>query len=296
MRLGLWLRAARLRTLALSILVVGVSSALAYRVGAFDGWIALLLGITMGLLQVLSNFANVLGDSLHGIDGADRQGPSRAVQAGSLRPTAMRRAMFWVGGVALTTGTMVVLYAFYGQWARLLGVFGLGLVGIWGAVAYAYGSKPYGHAGWGDLSVIIFFGLLGIGCCFFLYTGYIDWGIGYVGYAMGSGAAVVLHLNNWRDIATDLAAGKRSWAGRLGRRGSVWYYRFLVISVVGALCGYTALFGGSWVWLWGVLLWGIVAGMVGERTSSARLDRQLAYTIVAKVVLWAVFSAQLVYI
>jgi 1,4-dihydroxy-2-naphthoate octaprenyltransferase len=51
---------------------------------------------------------------------------------------------------------------------------GLGLLAIIAAIAYTVGNKPYGYIGLGDLSVFIFFGLLGVAGTFFLHTGFID--------------------------------------------------------------------------------------------------------------------------
>ncbi len=39
---------------------------------------------------------------------------------------------------------------------------GLGVLAIVAAIAYTMGSKPYGYVGLGDVSVFIFFGLLGV--------------------------------------------------------------------------------------------------------------------------------------
>ena len=290
-----WIRAARLRTLPLSLSVVAVASALAHLAGAFDWVLAILLTSTVILLQVLSNFANDVGDSLHGIDHAGREGPVRVVQGGLIRPRAMRVAMFVVGMGAFVLGVCLLVYAFYGAWAWLLFFLVLGLLALWAAVAYAYGRRPYGHAGWGDLSVFIFFGLLGVGGSFFLYTRLVDGAVLCVAYAFGACAVAVLHLNNWRDRVADAAASKYSLAVRLGPAGSLWYYRGLLFSVLVALVGYTLLARGAWWWLGVLPFWGYAIVVVRVSTLPRRLNQQLRYMVFLTVALAVVLIAGWLY-
>jgi 1,4-dihydroxy-2-naphthoate octaprenyltransferase len=46
--------------------------------------------------------------------------------------------------------------------------------------------------------------------------------------AMGSLVTAILVVNNLRDIASDLAAGKRTLAVRIGRRATRWEYTVLI--------------------------------------------------------------------
>ena len=79
------LKAARLRTLPLSVAGIITGSALAFREDPYAfrweifGW-ALLTTI---LFQVLSNFANDYGDGVKGTDNEHRIGPTRALQSGT---------------------------------------------------------------------------------------------------------------------------------------------------------------------------------------------------------------------
>lgn len=76
--LNIWIRAARLRTLPLSVSGVILGGAAAASEGAFRPAVFALSVLTALLLQILSNFANDYGDYTHGTDGAavsGRAGP-----------------------------------------------------------------------------------------------------------------------------------------------------------------------------------------------------------------------------
>ena len=92
-----WLHAARLRTLPLSVSGIIVGTGLAALLGAFDGLIFSLALLTTIGFQVLSNFANDLGDSQKGTDNAQRVGPARAIQSGQLTAAQMKKDALYFG-------------------------------------------------------------------------------------------------------------------------------------------------------------------------------------------------------
>ncbi|MFN5442561.1 MAG: UbiA family prenyltransferase, partial [Flavobacteriia bacterium] len=104
-----WLHAARLRTLPLSVSGIIVGTGLAALLGAFDGLIFSLALLTTIGFQVLSNFANDLGDSQKGTDNAQRVGPARAIQSGQLTAAQMKKGMWLVGFLSL----FAALYLIY---------------------------------------------------------------------------------------------------------------------------------------------------------------------------------------
>ena len=122
----------------------------------------------------------------------------------------------------------------YENLSDLLAFAGLGILAIVAAITYTVGAKPYGYMGLGDISVLVFFGLLGVGGTYYLQTHSIDSHI--ILPAMGSGllASAVLNINNLRDIEQDAKAGKNTLAVRLGAyKGRV--YHCILLSVA-ALC------------------------------------------------------------
>ena len=165
-----WLGAARLRTLPLAVSTMAMGHTLAYMDGAHDGRITILSILTAVFLQVLSNFSNDYGDSIHGADSSERQGPSRMVQSGVISLSQMKRAMNIMAILSLCTGILLIWVALDGWMMRILFLI-LGCLAIWAAINYTAGDRPYGYSGKGDISVFIFFGLITVVGSYFLQTG-----------------------------------------------------------------------------------------------------------------------------
>ena len=115
-----WLEACRLRTLPLSLSCILMGTFLAADKGYFRLEIFLLAVSTTVLLQILSNLANDYGDSIHGADNVDRQGPSRTVQKGSISKNEMKKAMFLFSGLSFLSGVSLLYITFQDQLVYLL--------------------------------------------------------------------------------------------------------------------------------------------------------------------------------
>ena len=241
MNVKVWLQAFRLRTLPLALSSILMGGFLAAAVGAFQWSIFLLCISTTILLQVLSNLANDYGDSINGADHSDRKGPSRAVQSGVISARQMKVAVIIFVLLSLASGILLLLISFGWDWNALLFFFGLGIVSIAAAIAYTVGKKPYGYAGLGDLSVLIFFGIVGVMGSYYLFAKNISWSLILPALSCGFFAIGVLNINNIRDIESDLAAGKFSIPVRIGREKAILYHWFLLIGGVGAAIVYMTL-------------------------------------------------------
>jgi 1,4-dihydroxy-2-naphthoate polyprenyltransferase len=241
-----WLEAARLRTLPLAFSGIILAAFLAKSKGFFSLQIFIWTLITTILLQVLSNFANDYGDTQNGADLADRVGPARTVQSGAILPAQMLKGIYCVGFLALLSGFTLLYYAFGGFYnIYFAGFLGLGLMAIVAAYTYTAGSKPYGYAGLGDISVFIFFGLVGVLGTLFLFTK--SFTIGDILPAMASGAlaAGVLNINNIRDIESDKNASKITIPVRLGRKNALLYHAALICFSMLCMSTYVYLQGGK---------------------------------------------------
>lgn len=213
----LWLQAARLRTLPLAMASVGMGAVAAAAQGAFRLDVLLWSMITTLFLQVLSNFANDYGDSVHGADHAGRVGPERLVASGRLSAASMRGAMYTMAACALVSGVILLLVSMGSMMkASFVVMLLLGILAIAAAITYTAGRKPYGYAGLGDASVLVFFGWIGVGGSYFLHSSIWSPQVLFAATAVGLMAAGVLNLNNIRDIGSDLKAGKHTLAARLG--------------------------------------------------------------------------------
>lgn len=212
---------------------------LALRADAFRWDIFLLCVLTTIFLQILSNLANDYGDSVHGADSADRKGPSRAVQSGVITAQQMRRAIIVFSSLSLAAGVILLFVSFGFNWKAILFFLALGLLSIGAAVTYTVGRKPYGYLGLGDLSVLVFFGLVGVLGSYYLFTKFLSWAEVLPAISMGLLSVAVLNVNNIRDIDSDRKAGKFSIPVRVGRRNAVRYHWSILLLAVLLLILYT---------------------------------------------------------
>lgn len=245
-----WLQAFRLRTLPLALTSIGMGSFLAFSYGKFELMVLLLSILTTVLLQILSNLANDYGDAVSGID-KERIGELRTVQTGTITQKQMLRAIWIFVVLSLLSGLSLLYVAFFSNnqgkaWQYFFSFLGLGLLAIVAAITYTVGKKPYGYVGLGDLSVLIFFGWVGVIGSFFLHTKAFEWDLFLPATACGLFAVAVLNLNNIRDIETDKKAGKNSIPVRLGRQKAVWYHYALLSSALLCAFAYALIHFSHW--------------------------------------------------
>jgi 1,4-dihydroxy-2-naphthoate octaprenyltransferase len=232
-----WLSAARLRTLPLALSSIIMGGFLAQRAGKFNLIVFLLACLTTILLQVLSNFANDYGDTQNGADLADRVGPTRAVQSGKISLKQMLVGIQLVGIASLFSGILLLYFAFGGFYSYLFWAFGgMGMLCIVAAYTYTAGKKPYGYIGLGDISVFIFFGIVGVAGSYFLYSQTVNSQIILPAISCGALASGVLNINNLRDINSDKTAGKITIPVRIGRANTIIYHwAILAVSILSTL-------------------------------------------------------------
>ncbi|MEM6643974.1 MAG: 1,4-dihydroxy-2-naphthoate octaprenyltransferase [Bacteroidota bacterium] len=223
-----WIMAFRPRTLPLAFAgwLVGVTLA-SYHVNI--SWsLALLTLLTAFLLQLLSNLANDYGDAVSGVDSDKRAGPDRMVQSGRISRKAMKRAMALFTFLCLISGLILVFKSFPENLTQSIFFIVLGLVGIAAAIKYTVGDNPYGYAGFGDLFVFVFFGIVLVGGTSYLQTKSLDWLSLLPAASMGAFSVGVLNVNNIRDISSDKKAGKNSIPVRIGKKSAVVYHAILL--------------------------------------------------------------------
>ncbi|GEM76088.1 1,4-dihydroxy-2-naphthoate polyprenyltransferase [Vibrio sagamiensis] len=225
--LSIWLDAARPKTLPLALVSILTGSVLAYANGQYSIVIAVMAFITATLLQVLSNLANDYGDTQKGTDNEQRIGPLRAMQSGAITSQQMQYAITFNIILTIISGLTLVLYAL-DSFESIVAFIGLGITAILASITYTMGKRPYGYVGLGDISVFIFFGLLGVAGTYFLHTGHLDPSLILPAIGCGLFAVAVLNINNMRDIENDRACGKRTMAVRLGQNKAKYYHLFLL--------------------------------------------------------------------
>ncbi|MDX1902859.1 MAG: 1,4-dihydroxy-2-naphthoate polyprenyltransferase [Thermonemataceae bacterium] len=244
-----WLKAFRLRTLPLALSSVGMGAVLAFSYQKFNSLIFGLSVLTTIFLQILSNLANDYGDAQSGVDNSEREGPSRAVQTGLISAKTMKKAIILFVLLSFLSG-LGLLYVSFAQSEHLILYFltflGLGVLAIIAAITYTIGKKPYGYIGLGDISVMAFFGWVGVLGSFFLYTRFLEISLILPATACGLLSVAVLNVNNIRDIESDKKAGKNSIPVRLGRNKAVAYH-YVILGMVYVFTSVYA-FLSHWEW------------------------------------------------
>lgn len=223
-----WIHAARLRTLPLSMSGIILGSFIAKWRLNLDGelwdWKIFALAILVTLLyQILSNFANDYGDGIRGTD-AKRVGELRAVAAGHITAAQMKIGVIVMAVLSLAATIALLYLAFLPDHLNSFYLFiVLGIASILAAIGYTVGKNPYGYYGLGDIFVFVFFGLVSVCGSYFLFTKSFSWDILLPATAVGLFSTAVLNLNNMRDIESDAASKKHTFALYLGFKKAMVY-------------------------------------------------------------------------
>ena len=238
MSLKVYIQAARLRTLPLAIAGTLTGNLLAYaESGYLNGSVFFLSMLTAILLQVLSNYANDYGDFKNGADSEERS--DRVMASGLLSESSMRLAIRILIALTLVCGISLLIAGVETLNTAFWVLLGLGILGIAAAYFYTAGKNPYGYAGFGDLSVFIFFGFLSVVGTYYLQTKTIESHIWWVAAAIGLLSVGVLNVNNIRDIASDTEKNKITLAVRLGYQKALVYQLVLLYGAVFLLTIYS---------------------------------------------------------
>lgn len=254
---------------------VGAASAVA---SGTPVWWRVIPALVVSLaLQVGVNFANDYSDGIKGTD-ADRVGPLRLVGSGLASPGSVKRAALVSLAVAGAAG--LVLAAVTTWW--LLGVGAAAMVAAW---TYTGGPRPYGYAGFGEVFVFVFFGLVATVGTEYVIGEEISLGGVVASLAVGSVACALLVVNNLRDREGDAASGKKTLAVRIGDSATRRFFVALV-GTTGVAVIATALTAGPFALL----------GLVGVAALASPMRMVLAGTQGRALieVLGAVGRAQLV--
>lgn len=229
-----WLSSFRLQTLPVAVSTILIANALAYWQGDFSFTIFLLTLLTAVLLQIVSNLANDYGDFVKNTDTVDRIGPKRAIQEGLITLSQLKFILFITVIIAIVSGIWLLLVATENA-EEFYFFLALGGAAIVAAITYTIGKKPYGYIGLGDLSVLIFFGFVGVLGGYYLQTNQI--GIWLVLPAMASGflSIGILNINNMRDYRQDKKAGKNTLVVKMGLSWAKAYQVNLLLTSLGFL-------------------------------------------------------------
>lgn len=214
-----WIGAMRLHTLPVSVAGVLTGGGCAAYYASFS-WLPFVICLAFAVCaQIVSNFANEYFDYRNGLDRKGREGFKRGVTEGDIKPKAMLWATMSLLAFTCLLGCTLIYWG--GLWLIPVGI----AIAIF-ALAYSTGPYPLSHHGWGEVAVIVFFGIVPV-----LFTTYVQtqsWAMLPVALplslAIGLMGANVLVVNNYRDMEDDRAVGKKTLAVRWGKKPMLALY------------------------------------------------------------------------
>ena len=212
----LWLAALRPKTLTASVAPVLVGTALsAFLGGELD--VPLVLTLTLPafiLVQIGTNLVNDAVDYTRGADTEERKGPRRLTQTGVVSPSVVHAT----GVACFALALMLMIPVFYRRGWLLAATL---LVSCAAGYAYTGGPYPLAYHALGDVTVVLFFGVVCVSVIRHVHDGkaLYDAPSTLAGLQVGVLAATLLVINNLRDSDTDRACGKRTLVVVVGQRG-----------------------------------------------------------------------------
>ena len=215
-----WLQACRVNSLAISTVAVGVGAAAALADGRWSG---LVVPAWLGavLIQAGTNLANVHYNYKSAAGSADSSGTawdpiasSAVVRSGRLSPALVRRGALACFAAGAVLGLAIAALA---GW-RILA---LGVPAVLAGWFYAAPPVRLAYRGLGVATVFVFMGPVMVLGTYYVAARAISPGAVAASIAVGLVAAGVMHTNDLRDYAGDVAHGKRTLAVRLGRARAI---------------------------------------------------------------------------
>lgn len=224
-----WWMAIRPRTLTMAIVPVVAGALVAWHEAAVFRPLAFLAALVSALaIQIGTNLLNDASDCEAGLDRPGRLGPPRVSAEGLATPVQVKRAAKIAFTLAALAG--LVCIAIGG-----VPIAAVGLASLLAGWAYSRGPAPISASAFGEVFVLLFFGVVAVGGTHYLMLEHASLLALLTGVAVGLPAAAVLLVNNHRDRAGDALNGRRTLAIRLGiGRTRALYVAMLVSAGLGA--------------------------------------------------------------
>jgi 1,4-dihydroxy-2-naphthoate octaprenyltransferase len=275
-----WKIAARVHTLPAAIVPVVVGSSLAEADGVFR-WDAFLYALVAALaIQVAANFANDVSDARRGADTIDRLGPPRMVALGRLTPKQMWTGVALALTVAAAAGIALAIIA--GPVILVIGV-----ISVLAMLGYVSGPIPYGYKGLGEVFVFVFFGVVATVGSRYVHDMTAPRSAWLLSIPIGMLVTAILVVNNYRDLETDRAAGKRTLAVIIGRERTRVLFAVLIYGAFPLIALFAMLDWTPFLTVFAALLAPYAMGpvrIIYRKTDGPALIRAL--TMTARLHLW----------
>ncbi len=281
--MSLLLVGTRPKTLPAAIVPVCVGVATIDNVEWSMWWKIVLAAIVSLCLQIAVNYANDYSDGIKGTDN-DRVGPMRLVGSGLVSAKIVQRAALLMLLVAGVAGLVLAMSS--SLWILLIGAGAM--IAAW---TYTGGPRPYGYAGFGEIFVFVFFGVVATVGTQFVVSQTTTLLSLVASCAVGALSCALLVVNNLRDIDGDALVGKRTLAVKMGDKATRFFFALLFLVAALSVIA-VAVMSQAWALL-GLI--GVGAGLPAVRsvlrgTSQSGLIAVLGQVGRAQLIFGVVFS------
>ncbi|MEE2808462.1 MAG: 1,4-dihydroxy-2-naphthoate octaprenyltransferase [Verrucomicrobiota bacterium] len=271
------LAATRPKTLMAAVLPVSLGATLAYSINESFNYILFTAVILSALcIQIATNLFNDVIDAKKGADTDQRIGPKRMTSSGTLPPQSLIIAGITFCFMAVTFSLPLIV-------TRGIPIVIIGVISLFLAYGYTGGPWPLAYKGLGEIFVFIFFGLVAVNGTFYVFTGQICNESILLGTQSGLLCAIIISINNARDITQDRNCGKMTLAARYGIKFAK--REILILSILPYLLGliwmplghnFTAL-----IPLMGMPLSAIIAILIIRNEPSSSYNKYLGLSVLA---------------
>lgn len=208
-----WWLAIRPKTLTGAAFPVWVATALAFSDQQMEPFAALMCLLFALGMQVAANLINDLFDFMKGSDREDRLGPKRACAQGWITPACMKIGIGIVLVASCLAGGILFFHCRnelpYQGWELIA----TGITCVIFAFLY---TTVLSYHGWGDLLVLVFFGLVPVCGTYYVQTYSVSSHAVALSLVSGLVIDTLLVVNNYRDREQDALSGKRTLVVRWG--------------------------------------------------------------------------------
>ena len=191
--------------------------------GVFHTFTAILTVLLAVLMQVISNLENDAGYTKRKAERSNRRGLPRATSLDLLSVDQVENAIKLLVIFAL----IITCYFIYvAGWVFLA----VTLFSVIVAYLYMGGPRPIAYTPLGELTVLVFFGLVATCGTYYLQLQTLSWVIIIASIALGLIAAAVLCVNNFRDREHDKSIGRTTLCVVLGKKKSILAYQLMIFT------------------------------------------------------------------
>ncbi len=198
-----------------------------YETGLFN-WPLFIITLLGGIFAHASaNLANDYYDHKTTDDDINQNftpfsGGSRVIQNKLLSPGAVLGGAFVCWALALAAG----IYLFTvtpGYWVLILAV-----AGFIGGFFYTASKFAFSYNRFGELAILVSFGVLPVMGAYYVQTGYLSWSSLITSIPIGFLITAILYINQYPDYDADKAAGKNHLVVVFGKKKAMSGYYFLI--------------------------------------------------------------------